>query len=60
MTETRDKLDDVARKYMDNVGGQKLSLDEWLVQYDEELTPSYKQLGYAILTMYSEYGGPVE
>jgi len=57
---TREYLDDIAEKYMSCHSGTPASLDDFMAVYDEGMTPEFRALGYAILTMYSEYGGPAE
>lgn len=47
----------LARAFMDTRPNLKsLSLDEWMVEHDEVLTPAERATGHAILSMFAERG----
>lgn len=52
----RDRLDDVARAFMDLRADLKpMSLDEWLVEHQEAISDDMRDLGYQILDLFPEY-----
>jgi hypothetical protein len=59
-TTDRDYLDDIARKFMATINDSKMSLDEFMYEYEATMSVQQKMLGWAIVSMYDEYGGPVK
>jgi hypothetical protein len=47
----QDKLHELARLFMYQFSFNPLSLDEWLLEYGEELTDDERNLGYFILDL---------
>ena len=47
----QDKLHELARLFMYQFYFKPLSLDEWLLEYGEELTDDERNLGYFILDL---------
>ena len=47
----QDKLHELTRLFMYQFSFKPLSLDEWLLEYGEELTDDERNLGYFILDL---------
>ena len=53
MTIDENKLHNLARVYMDKFCYTPASLDEWLCEHGNKLTPNERNLGYAILETFN-------
>ena len=49
-----DHLHQLARLFMSQFSFKQLSLDEYLLEYNEELTDDERNLGYYILALFDE------
>lgn len=59
MNNGKETLHEVARDFMDwaKPDAEPMSLDEWMVEHDESLTPVVKRIGSEILGEFEGYGG---
>ena len=57
--ELRNACDAMARKFMEKTlpGSEPLSLDEWIMEYEDDLHHDDLQQARTILSLYYEYGG---